>query len=169
MNQEDKPEFSELVMLYCRNWDVIKTLEGRWRTESGDLVRRLKERLAGYEDEWNIYFSNTFAWARKKAWEKAGSSIISYGYWFDPGRIGKGKIGVSIQVKDRELRKEVCKGLAKEIQETFGVRVVVDSRNEYIFSNADREIGEKSYEDAIVETVQLCISFSPNLDPYVKA
>ena len=166
MNQEDKSlEFSELVMLYCRNWEIVKTLEQRWKTESDELVRRLKERVAEHKDEWNIYFANTYGWARKRAWEEAGSPI-SYGFWFDPGRIGKGRIGVSIQVKDRELRKKVCEELGEKIEETFGQKV--SPRKEYI-SYPDKEVGDKNYEDAIVEIVQLCINFAPNLDPYVKA
>ena len=120
MDKESKPfEFSELVMLYCKNWEVVKTLEQRWKNESADLVRRLKERLSKYEDEWNIYLSNTYGWAKKNTWEKAGSPI-SYGFWFDPGMIGKWVIGVSIQVKSRDLRKKVCEELGKKIEQTFG-------------------------------------------------
>jgi hypothetical protein len=165
MNQEKKPfEFSELVMLYCKNWDIVKTLEQHWKAESDELVRRLKERITEYEDQWNIYFSNTYGWAIKKTWEKAGSSI-KYGFFFDPGMIGKGRIWASIQVKGRELRKKVCGELGKKIKETFGQEV--NSRNEYI-SYLDKEVGNKNYEDAIVKIVQLCIDFSPNLDPYVE-
>lgn len=167
MNHEDKPfEFSELVMLYCKNWKVIKTLEQRWKSESDELVDRVRDRLAEYEEEWNIYFSNTYGWAKKKAWKKADSGI-TYNYWFEPGRIGKGEIGVSIQVKDKELRKKVCEELGKKIEKTFGDKV--SPRNEHIFTNATREIGDKNYDDAIVELVELCIDFSPNLDTYTNS
>lgn len=167
MNEQDKPfEFSELVMLYCKNWKVVKTLEHRWKSESEKLVSRVTDRLGEYEEEWKIYISKTYGLAQKRSWKKADSGI-SYSYWFEPGRIGKGEIGMSIQVKDRELRKKICEELGKEIEKTFGT--TVSPRNEFILTNADRKIGDKNYEDAIVELVELCIDFSSKLDPYAEA
>ena len=163
-DKDDAPEFSELVMLYCKHFDVVKTLEQRWKAESDSLAQRVEDRLSDYEDEWEIHFSNTYGWIRKREWHSAGIEIGCF-FGFGPEKVGKGALEVSVQVKDKDLRKLICEELGAELESTF--RNKPNPKYEYIFRDADQDVGDRSYEDAVVEGARKYIEFSPHLEKYV--
>lgn len=166
MTDKEQPfRFSELVKLYCENYGVIKTLEDRWKKEMGELVRRLKKKLAKYDKEWNMDFSNTYGWARKRVWGE--NPPIEYQFLYYREKIGEGKLEQCIHVStsNRELRERICRDLGKKIKETFESEV--EPRSVYV-ATTDIHVGERSYEEAILQAVEKCIEFAPNLDPYAR-
>jgi len=161
--------FSEVVMLYCRNWEIIHALEVRWKSETDQLVDHTRGRVAPLLEGWEFLISNTYGWARKQSWAKDGQPNIAYQFWWDPSRIGQDKIGVSIQVKDRELRNNICKdeNFRSQVRQVFGQEI--SPRNENLsFSNTNIPKARDNYEDAIVELIERCIEFAPNLDRFIS-
>lgn len=165
MNKENKPfKFTELVMLYCKNFEVVKTLKQLCEKELNDLANSLKLRLSKYKERWIIVFSKTYGEIQKKDWKKTG--LIWYDFHYDQAQIGKGKITTQIRVDDLQLRKKVCKELGKKIKETFG-QEAVPSRGSVILKVVKKVEGN-NFEDPIIEMIELCIKFSPNFDPYAQ-
>ncbi len=164
-SREEEQEFGELSLLYCKNIGIIKTFEQRLRRDQSKLADRLKTGASEFGEEWEVQISLTYCWIRKRDWKKAGIKVL-YEVTFTPEHIGEHVVKQDLKIEDQEVRKQMCNNLGRKLKDAF--KVSIDSTNMFIFHDNLISLGDSTFEDTIINAMNKFISFSPEIDLWIK-